>query len=137
MTKAAQMLPVDEAKILANENAVIAFTGEKIIGYIAQTALFENGMAEIGSLIVDPAYRGEGIATNLVWLETGKVLKSGIKTVTAFCNPISAKVFEKAHFELMPVCKIPVSALELCAGCPKKPVEGGCCDRAYVYKAPQ
>jgi N-acetylglutamate synthase-like GNAT family acetyltransferase len=90
-------------------------------------------VVEIGSLIVGQSFRGLGLSVPLVETTTINAIASGKKAI-AFCNSISEKVFARVGYEPMKICKIPQEALTLCSECPKKPEDGGCCDRVYVFE---
>lgn len=137
-----QMLPLTPAKLQTNTLAVVAMHGVTVAGYMAQTAYYEHAKtAEVGSLIVNPDYRGKGIGTELIRRVTSRVLLSGamgdqdIETILAFCNPLSAPLFQKRGYQHVSLTSIPRESLFACQDCPKHcvvPVDE-CCDRAYIY----
>lgn len=129
-----QMLPVTKEKVKAQMKRFVAVThNDYPVGYCAQTAQYIDGIVEVGSLIVDEAYRRRGVSKLLVKAVTKAIILDGMKPI-AFCNPISKGLFEAANYHPMPLCDVPTPALELCSGCPKQPAQGGCCDKIYVYK---
>ncbi len=130
-----QMLPITQAKIISNKLGLVALDGDKIVGYIAQTALYNGSTAEIGSLIVHPQYRKQGIANELIRIDTTRIIMSGVESLIAFCNPNSAPIFIGRGFKLVSLCSLPTDSLLACTGCPKKEKLIGsiCCDRAYMF----
>jgi N-acetylglutamate synthase-like GNAT family acetyltransferase len=130
-----QMLPVDRNALserLNNEDPqVIMMIGEEVVGYCAMTGVYKEKdgyIHEIGSLIVNPNYRGKGIAHKLVSVMTDYLLRLGIKKIIAFCNPDSEPIFTGSGYKIQNPSNLPVAIFEPCAQCPKKPKSGGCCD---------
>lgn len=141
-TADAQMVPLSQEKMLRNTLATVALDSGVVVGYCAQTQYYpDSRTAEVGSLIVDPFYRGQGIGTELIGITTARVLLSSmvtglqIDTVLAFCNPNSAPLFKKRGYKHVSLTEIPPESLFGCSDCPKTclfPL-GSCCDVAYVY----
>ena len=137
-----QMLPLTEEKMLSNTLACVALWKGDVIGYAAQTAYYPaSKTAEVGSLIVDPLHRGNGIGSELIRRTTALIVVSGahgsqdINDIMAFCNPKSASIFKKQGFTHVSLTEVPPESLFECAKCPKKcffPL-GECCDKAYIY----
>lgn len=133
-----QMLPVNKKVLYERLNneapQVIMMIGEEVVGYCAMTQEYkkEDGdsstVHEIGSLIVDPNYRGEGIAHKLVSAMTDYLLSLGANQIIAFCNPDSEAIFIDSGYEIQNPNNFPGAIFEPCAQCPKKPESGGCCD---------
>jgi N-acetylglutamate synthase-like GNAT family acetyltransferase len=77
---------------------------------------WEENLLEIGSLIVDPEKRRQGIGTALV-LEMLASIGEKFPRTTVFClaeNDISRRLFEKLGAKEMPKEKLPDKVWELC-----------------------
>lgn len=127
-----QMLPLYESKIKSHKGAVIAMLGDEVIGYCAITFDYGN-TAEVGGLTVPKEYRKHGIGNGLVQSVTEKVHSLG-KNAIAFCNPISASLFEKNGYYQADYSEVPPEALKQCSACTMKDLHknGVCCDKVYL-----
>lgn len=131
-----QMLPLDGEKLHSHKLAVVAYLGEKIVGYCASTYHYnntENSLMEVGALVVLPEHRHHGIAKDLVPKVTASVHNLGLGAI-AFCNPASAPIFEEANYQLASAEQVPAEAIEPCNTCPMQKLHknGICCDEVYV-----
>lgn len=128
------MLPLTPDKIAAQALQTIAIDQQtqQVVGYCSQSYDYGD-YVEVGSLIVDPNYRGHGIGTLLVKAVHNKVIRNG-NTPIAFCNPASKAIFKQLGYLPMPICSIPNAALVECGSCEHKPQRGGCCDTVVVFR---
>lgn len=145
LTAGEQMIVLDKQKSYNNQLATVAVNSERdIIGYMAQTATYDDGIVEVGSLIVHPYYRKTGVlrvenvSAELVRRTTKRVIMSGAQKILAFCNPRSGPVFEGRGFKHVSLSQVPNVALFSCYECPKKCSFPGqaCCDKAYIFASP-
>ncbi len=90
-----EMLDDGISKVIVYEN------DEKIIGFISATYLYDT--CDILSLVVDPMYRGQLVASNLLTYLIGD-LGETLKLVTlevASKNKAAIKLYEKFGFEVV------------------------------------
>jgi N-acetylglutamate synthase-like GNAT family acetyltransferase len=123
------MLPADLEKyqqLAAAAKLAVLITDEfEVIGSVAYTQEYSNGMWEVGGLAVKEAWQGKGHASDLVkhLLEN----KKHVKTL-AVANSNSLPLFQKLGGQKINFPnKLPQEIYEPCAQCPVKP-ETGCCD---------
>lgn len=115
-----QMLPLDEEHLAKHLFGVVAFimnSEVKLVpvGYNAATFIFEDGSLEIGGLIVNPRYRGLGIATIVKKeiMSQAQECFPGRKLIT-FANRNSEKLNRKFGFVDATEEEVPRSALHVC-----------------------
>lgn len=130
-----QMLPVTPEEVFKKTLGYVAISDNHFAGYVSASMSLHwrnQKMTEVGTLWVPQEYRKRGIAHNLVGLVTKKVNTLGLVPY-AFCNSLSESVFKDSGYEVSGACSVPVSAFDLCKGCPKKPTSG-CCDKIMIAK---
>lgn len=129
-----QMLPVSVSDIRSKHVGIVALQSGNTVGYVgAITPESWQGkpMAEVGSLMVLPAFRKQGVAHTLVAAISKELVKSGVVPY-AFCNPASKPIFEQTGYALAATAAVPASAFSACGKCPMQPANG-CCDQVLVY----
>ncbi len=130
-----QMLPVEPTDIRNKYMGFVALQAGAVAGYVgAMTPEIWNGkpMVEVGSLLVLPEHRKQGIAHKLVAVVTKSLTAEG-DIPYAFCNPKSKTIFADAGYINAAYGEVPQSAFSLCSTCPAKPVNG-CCDEVMILK---
>jgi len=83
---------------------------------VSFAAVYEDEQIEIGSVVTDPAYRHQHLASETVWEATQQSWNPEKKTV-AFTNEASTQLFHKIGFRELPKAQMPQSAQELCKAC--------------------
>ncbi len=155
----ALMIEVTPEEILAKHLGVLACLSldarkPRIVGYagiLDPVVHYPNGshksqaMAEVGSLIVDRAYRQRGVGHTLFRAATHAAQEEEIIPY-AFCNSNSLSIAQSSGYRKAVPGDIPESAYDLCAQCPSNPLaQNGahasttprdlprCCDTVMVY----
>lgn len=125
-----QMLPVEPEQIYGKYTGQAAMVDAKFVGYAGATQPEEwNGkrFSEIGSLYVVEEYRKYGFGSILSKLVSVNLMMEDIVPY-AFTNPSSFGLFKKLGFTVADPLHLPPGVFGPCAGCPKNPGNGQCCD---------
>jgi GNAT superfamily N-acetyltransferase len=77
--------------------ALSAHDGEQLVGF-GRLVADEVSHAMIYDLIVDPAYRGQGIGTEILAQLVQKCLDAGIRDIQLFCAKGKRSFYEKRGF---------------------------------------
>jgi len=133
--EAPQMLPVSPEDIYNKHIGLVALESGAAVGYVGALApetWSGKPMSEVGSLMVLPAFRRQGIAHKLVGAISHIMAAVG-ELPYAFCNPSSIGVFGESGYAEAVAGEVPPSAFSACNKCPMKPPTG-CCDKVVIYK---
>ncbi len=114
--RAGRMLPRSEESILSQlDSWLVAEENGEVIGCVS-LVIFNEVLCEVRSLAVDPAWRGQGIASQMI--EAGLALAEarGIRRVLALTR--AAPVFERIGFRRDFVANFPEKVWRDCTPCP-------------------
>ncbi len=113
----AEILPRTEDDVYRTiREWVVAETDTTIVGMGSLLVLWHN-MAEIRSLVVNPAYHGQGIGRRVVALLMEEAQELRLKTVFALTR--KPAFFFKIGFNLTRIEKLPRKVKHDCVFCPK------------------
>jgi amino-acid N-acetyltransferase len=93
----------------------VASSGERIVG-CAELAPLSERVAEVRSLVVDEALRGQHIGSNLVDHMAGSAAERGFSTLCAFTHEPSR--FVRLGFTIVPHIWVPEKVARDCTSCP-------------------
>jgi amino-acid N-acetyltransferase len=106
----------------------VAVDGTEMVGCVA-LKIYGDDLAEVRTLAVAPARRGQGIGRLLLEASEGEARRLGVRTL--FALTYEAAFFEKAGFARAEKGNLPHKIWEDCVNCPKFPD----CDETAVVKA--
>jgi N-acetylglutamate synthase-like GNAT family acetyltransferase len=92
------MVPITMDSIQRHHLSMVATdTGlDKVVGYGAITEIYSRNVVELGGLIIDSSYRGQGVASGIVRRLVDKALDVfNPAQILAFSNGTSANLFSK------------------------------------------
>jgi len=114
--RAGRMLPRPVNDIRAHlGDWLVAEEYGQVIGCVS-LVYYNAALCEVRSLVVDPGYRGRGIAAQLVQTALAMARVQGMRQVLALTR--AAHVFEKAGFQIDQVTNFPEKVWRDCAPCP-------------------
>jgi len=127
--KAGRMLPRSEASIVDQlDNWLVADNNGVVIGCVS-LVIFNETLCEVRSLAVDPAWRGRGIASQLVESALALAGTRGMRRVLTLTR--AAPVFEGIGFQRDFVANFPEKVWRDCAPCPFR---HRCDEVALIYE---
>lgn len=114
--RAGRMLPRSAESIRrALNDWLIADIDGIVVGCVSLVS-FNAELCEVRSLAVDPAYRGNGIAGQLVQAAVDQARDQGLRRVLALTR--AASLFERVGFKRDVVANFPEKVWKDCAPCP-------------------
>ncbi|NDJ75908.1 MAG: GNAT family N-acetyltransferase [Chloroflexi bacterium] len=114
--RAGRMLPRTQEEIAAHpDDWLVAEKNGQVVGCVSLVD-YSRTLCEIRSLAVDPAYRGNGIASRLVSAGLDLACERGTSTVLVLTR--AAHLFETLGFRYDSVTNFPEKVWRDCAPCP-------------------
>lgn len=114
--RAGRMLPRDPAEITGHpDDWLIALHDDAIVGCVS-LVFFNRALAEVRSLAVDRAHRGNGVASHLVEAALMLAQVRGAKDVLVLTR--APQLFERLGFQRDVVSNYPDKVWRDCAPCP-------------------
>ena len=100
------------------DNFALAFAGNKIVGSVR--FCFEDGVYMLRTMMIDPAFRKDGLGTRLLKYYESTLLKDVTEAV--LCTPYDhlAKFYNIIGFESLPVDKAPQFLIDRITGYKEK-----------------
>lgn len=131
------MLPLGANIMAQHSTGIIVSQGNIAIGYNGIIFEYENGVAEMGGLYINPDFRGQGLVKPIK-AELFNSIKEidRIKKVITFANSNSLQLNLDLGFKLAKDTDVPSQSLANCAGCPAfnrtKTIGKICCDTILI-----
>jgi N-acetylglutamate synthase-like GNAT family acetyltransferase len=114
--RAGRMLPRSAESIRINlKDWLVADSDGLIVGCVSLVH-FNERLCEVRSLAVDPAYRGNGVASQLIGAAVAMARSAGMRRVLTLTR--AAGLFERAGFKRDFVANFPEKVWRDCAPCP-------------------
>ncbi len=130
--------PLDIIELFIKGRSVLIQENDSLLGHGAITAEYSGKRYEIGSIVVAPDHRHQGVGTAITYALLALAKKEGYADWTAFAlaNPISAMLFEKMNAQEMSTAELGDEPWVYCVTCPKLSIQipGSafiCCDKPY------
>ena len=115
--RAAEILPRDEDDVYRSiREWGVAETETQLVG-VGSLLILGRNLAEIRSLVIDPAFQGQGLGRHLVELLLQDARDLRVDRVLALTR--KPGFFLKLGFELTEIGKLPRKVLRDCVFCPK------------------
>lgn len=131
------MLPLGSEVMAGHTTGVIVSHNDIAVGYNGVIFEYNDGIAEMGGLYINPTYRGQGL-TRAIKAELFPAIKGidRIKKVITFANRSSLQLNLNLGFKPASPEDIPGDSLANCAGCPDvclaKSAGKMCCDTILI-----